>query len=85
MNARPTPEQIADGSAPADVHSRRNFLDVLAHHGYTIIHWTDEQQRARDEAIIRATCDQLGVVVAYPMDNRGWFDDIIAAAEEQTP
>jgi len=48
-----------------------------------MVYWSDV--RARDGAIIRATCDQLGVVVAYPMDNRGWFDAIIASAEQETP
>jgi len=58
-------------------------LHDLLQHGYIIVHPDDV--RARDIAIIQATCDQLGVVVAYPMDNRGWFDAIIAAAERETP
>ena len=76
--SRPTPEELVNdltrqGAFPTDL------MDVLGRFGYVIVHADD--QRARDEAIIRATWN-LGRPAA-PRRASALIDAIIADAEQE--
>ena len=83
MTDRSTPEQIAidyaHRSGMDTDQEARGFLDILAEHGYVIVHPDD--QRTRDEALIRATCEMFGVLRYFTSPTPGAANGSSAIAD----